>query len=126
MEILDKLSQTDQKPSFSLHRTILMRSGFREKRVMRVWQQMQSGLRQSAQTPVLAQGVLAPTRIAFGGQAMVWMRKMASSTVLQSLSMLARTITCAGPCAMQATRLLAPSIFTSSPAFVKAFVLVRK
>ena len=87
---------------------------------------MQSGLTQSAHMPVLAQGVDACTRNALGGAAKVRTLRMASSTLSHSLFMLANTITCSGPWAIHATRLLAPSILTSSPALVNALVLVRK
>ena len=56
-----------------------MRPSWREKRVIRNWQQMVSGDLQFMQEPVLAQGVLSPKRWAFMGAATFLARFMAAS-----------------------------------------------
>ena len=47
----------------------LMRPAGRQARVMTIWQQIQSGLVQSPQLPVTAQGVLMSKRWALAGAA---------------------------------------------------------
>ena len=103
----------------------MIRPGVREPLVISVWQQILAGGIQSAQTPVLVQGVCAFTRMALGGAAMVRTLCRALSTESHILFILASTMTCDGPKARQATRLAAPSILTSSPSLVKALVLIR-
>lgn len=64
---------------------------------MTVWEQMQSGLRQSEHKPVVAQGVFRFKRLAFMGEATFFTRETASSNEGDTLFMPARITTCSGP-----------------------------
>ena len=102
-----------------------MRPFAREWRVTTTLQHMQPSAWQFAQAPVCSQGVFVCKRAAFGGQAIACTRLMPASTSVTTLFMPASTITCCGPNKRHARRFELPSMLTSSPSSVMAFVLIK-
>ena len=102
-----------------------MRPVWREKRVIRNWQQMVSGDLQSMQAPVLAQGVERPKRWALAVAATLRARFMAASTSGQTLFMPTMNTTFFGPWQMADTRLELPSMLIMMPSSVMALALAR-
>ena len=86
---------------------------------------MVSGLLQSMQAPVLAQGVLRPNRWALMGAATFRARFMALSTSGQTLFMPTMNTTFFGPWQMADTRLALPSMLIITPSSVMALALER-
>ena len=84
-----------------------------------------SGLLQFMQEPVLQQGVLSPKRWVFIGAASFLARFRALSTSGAILFMPTIRITFFGPNARAETLFALPSMFTSTPSSVIAFVLQR-
>ena len=67
---ISSFRQFTYRPSSSPTSTTLMRPAGLQKRVMTIWEQMQSGLVQSPHWPLTAQGVLPSKRWALAGAAM--------------------------------------------------------
>ena len=100
--------------------------GRHERFVTTILQHMQSGDWQSVQKPAVPHGVFLPVLSAITGHVWVWIRWIPSSTVFTILLIPATMTTCFGPWSRLETRLLAPSMFTSSPFMVMALVPIRK
>ena len=104
--------------------TLILPAGL-HKRVRTMYEQILSVLLQSAQVPVVLQGVRMSKRCALTGAAVLRAREVASSAVFTTLFMPHATMTLFGPKVIAATRLPIPSTLTISPSSEIAFAPVK-
>ena len=92
---------------------------------MAMARQMRAGLLQSWHLPSAAQGVLAPSRLAFSGAATLRARSTALARSGHSLLTPHTKMHCLGPNSVAETRLPVPSMLTISPVSLSALAEER-